>query len=198
MFARAALHEPSRGLFDTGSRNTEFAFKINHTLTARNNLGARYAFSRGRELNDVQSLDNFTEKSARGSSLTTDHSVVLEWTALLSPKLVNDLRGQISKLETERKELMEEVASRDRRLTRIEAGEQDQVDARLALYQPNTRRQVGQESVGVQFGAVNCALSANAGGDCRWHVSRKRERDQVSVHSDGVSHTADDCNGHLD
>jgi len=53
LFARAAVHEPLRGLFDTGSRNTEFAFKINHTLSTRNNLGARYAFSRGRELNDV-------------------------------------------------------------------------------------------------------------------------------------------------
>lgn len=95
-FARAAIQDPLRGLFDTGSRNTEFAFKGNHLLTAANNLGARYAFSRGRESHDVQSVDDFTERSARGSSLTSDHSLVLEWTSILSPHLVNDLRGQIS------------------------------------------------------------------------------------------------------
>ncbi len=47
---------------------------------------------------------------------------------------VRDLRGQIGKLEAERHELMEEVASRDRRLTRYEEGDESNLDDRLRLY----------------------------------------------------------------
>lgn len=47
---------------------------------------------------------------------------------------VRDLRGQIAKLEGERHELMEEVAARDRRLTRYEQGDESQLDERLKLY----------------------------------------------------------------
>jgi len=47
---------------------------------------------------------------------------------------VREQRGQIAKLEGERRELMEEVASRDRRLARYEEGDNQEVDARLKLY----------------------------------------------------------------
>ncbi len=47
---------------------------------------------------------------------------------------VRDLRGQLAKLEGERRELMEEVASRDRRLSRYEEGDDTQTDERLKLY----------------------------------------------------------------
>ncbi len=47
---------------------------------------------------------------------------------------VRDLRGQIAKLEAERHELMEEVASRDRRLSRYEEGDESSLDDRLRLY----------------------------------------------------------------
>jgi hypothetical protein len=48
--------------------------------------------------------------------------------------IVREQRGQIAKLEGERRELMEEVASRDRRLARYEEGDNQEVDARLKLY----------------------------------------------------------------
>jgi hypothetical protein len=47
---------------------------------------------------------------------------------------VRDLRAQLAKLEGERRELMEEVASRDRRLSRYEDGDDSQTDERLKLY----------------------------------------------------------------
>ena len=47
---------------------------------------------------------------------------------------VRELRGQIGKLESERHELMEEVASRDRRLSRLEEGDESGLDERLRLY----------------------------------------------------------------
>jgi hypothetical protein len=47
---------------------------------------------------------------------------------------VRDLRSQIAKLEAERHELMEEVAARDRRLSRYEEGESGNLDERLKLY----------------------------------------------------------------
>ncbi|MBA3936490.1 MAG: hypothetical protein H0X38_03430 [Planctomycetes bacterium] len=47
---------------------------------------------------------------------------------------VRELRGTVAKLESERVELMEEVAARDRRITRYEAGDDHQLDERLRLY----------------------------------------------------------------
>jgi hypothetical protein len=47
---------------------------------------------------------------------------------------VRELRGQIAKVEAERHELMEEVAARDRRLSRYEEGDHDKLDERLRLY----------------------------------------------------------------
>ena len=47
---------------------------------------------------------------------------------------VRDLRGQIAKLEAERHELMEEVAARDRRLSRYEEGDAGNIDERLKIY----------------------------------------------------------------
>jgi hypothetical protein len=47
---------------------------------------------------------------------------------------VRELRGQIAKLEAERHELMEEVAARDRRLSRYEEGDEGRLDERLRLY----------------------------------------------------------------
>jgi hypothetical protein len=51
---------------------------------------------RGKVRNDVQSGDNFTDQSARGSSLTADHSFVAGWSSVLSPTRINDVRVQWS------------------------------------------------------------------------------------------------------
>jgi hypothetical protein len=95
-FARAAVHSVEQGTFPASAASTEFSFKLNHQLTDANSLSARYAFSRGRASNDVQALDNFADRSARGSSLTQDHSFVGGWMTVPGPHLVNDFRLQIA------------------------------------------------------------------------------------------------------
>jgi hypothetical protein len=93
-FARSPVSSVSRGLFNSGEGDTEFSFKATHYLTPGQSLTARYAFSRGRARQDVQSGDNFLDQSARGSSRVIDHSLVAGWSAGFSPNLVNDLRMQ--------------------------------------------------------------------------------------------------------
>ena len=95
-FSRAGTRAILPGLFSSGENDTEFSIKGTHLLNQTNTLTARYAFSRGKVRNDVQSGDNFTDLSARGSSLTADHSVVASWSATVSPTKVNDVRAQWS------------------------------------------------------------------------------------------------------
>ncbi|MDP2996641.1 MAG: TonB-dependent receptor [Bryobacterales bacterium] len=99
--ARALAGRPApeltHGLFPSGSGETEFSFKLNHQVGSKHSLVARYAFSRGRISNEVQDLDNFADRSARGTSLTRDHSLVAGWTFVVGPRLVHDVRGQLSR-----------------------------------------------------------------------------------------------------
>lgn len=95
-FANSGVRSIVPGLFSTGENDTEFSIKGTHLLSNSNTLTARYAFSRGKVRNDVQSGDNFTDRSARGSSVTGDHSLVAGWSSALSPTKINDLRMQWS------------------------------------------------------------------------------------------------------
>ena len=96
-FSRSGTHSVSRGLFPTGESDSESFFKIDHILTPNHTLTARYAFSRGKVDHDVQAVDNFSDRSARGSSLTRDDSFVGGWTAVFGPKLINDVRVQVAR-----------------------------------------------------------------------------------------------------
>jgi len=93
-FERSPVSSVTRGLFDSGEGDTEFSFKATHYLSPGQSLTARYAFSRGRVRQDVQSGDNFLDYSARGSSRLIDHSLVAGWSAAFGPNLVNDVRVQ--------------------------------------------------------------------------------------------------------
>jgi len=95
-FAGAGVHTLLPGLFSTGENDTEFSIKGTHIVNSSNTLTARYAFSRGKVRNDVQSGDNFTDQSARGSSVTGDHSLVAGWSSVISPTKINDVRVQWS------------------------------------------------------------------------------------------------------
>jgi hypothetical protein len=96
-FSRAGTRTLTRGLFPTSETDSESFFKIDHILTPNHTLTARYAFSRGKVDHDVQAVDNFADRSARGSSFTEDHSFVGGWTAVLGPKLINDVRVQVAR-----------------------------------------------------------------------------------------------------
>ena len=96
-FARAATHDPYRGLFPAKETQTEFSFKLNHLFRTSQALSARYAYSRGRLEGDVQALDNFIDRTARGSSITADHSFVAGLVSVPRPDVINDLRVQAAR-----------------------------------------------------------------------------------------------------
>lgn len=100
-FEAAFVQEAKQGLFPAGASETEFSFKLNHHASEAHALSARYAFSRGRISNEVHALENFADQSARGSSITRDHSFVASVTSVPSPTVVNDLRVQISRCGVE-------------------------------------------------------------------------------------------------
>ncbi|MBI3684085.1 MAG: TonB-dependent receptor [Acidobacteria bacterium] len=86
----------TQGLFDTGERDTVFSLKASHRAGERHTLSGRYAFSRGVVQNDVQTVDNFSDRSARASSAIADHSLVGGWSFALNAAMLNDLRFQYS------------------------------------------------------------------------------------------------------
>ena len=90
----AAQLRAVRDLYPTGTRGTDLSLKLNHQAGNRDTLSARYAFSRGRVRHEVQGPDNFPDRSAQGSSLTADHSLVGNWLRVASPRVVNDIRLQ--------------------------------------------------------------------------------------------------------
>jgi len=95
-FVGAGAHTLLSGLFPTSENDTEFSVNGTHLVNSSNTLTARYAFSRGQVRHDVQSGDNFTDQSARGSSLIGDHSIVAGWSSIISPTKINDVRVQWS------------------------------------------------------------------------------------------------------
>jgi hypothetical protein len=95
-FSNAAVTSALQGLYDTRTRGMESAVKLNHQIGLKDTLSARYAFSRGRVEHEVQGPDNFADRSAQGSSLTTDHSLVGDWLRVASPTVVNSIRVQVA------------------------------------------------------------------------------------------------------
>src|SRR5262245_9944553 len=83
-FAGSAVKSVQRGLFPANSAQSEFSLKLNHQAGTANSFSFRYAFSRGRISQDVQGVDNYADRSSRGSSLTKDHSLVGGWTYVRS------------------------------------------------------------------------------------------------------------------
>jgi hypothetical protein len=99
LFVRAAARGVERGLFPTDSSETELAFKLDHHVNDHSFLNARYAFSRGRISNEVHGMENFADRTARGSSLTRDHALTAAFTSAPRSDLFYDLRGQFARRE---------------------------------------------------------------------------------------------------
>ena len=89
------------GLFDTLVRGTEGFAKLNHQFDAKDSIALRYAVSRGRSRYDVQGAANFQDRSAGGSSLTTDHSLVGNWIRVATSNVVFETRFQYGRREQE-------------------------------------------------------------------------------------------------
>lgn len=89
------------GFYPANGHDTESSLKFDHMLSTKHHWTSRYAYSRGWVQNDVLGVDNFSDLSARGSSLLRDHAFVSGVTSTLSPSLVNDLRVQLSRRNAE-------------------------------------------------------------------------------------------------
>ncbi len=96
-FSGSAVKSVQQGLFPASSAQSEFSLKVNHQAGMAHSFSLRYAFSRGRVFQDVQGVDNFADRSSRGSSWTKDHSFVAGWIYVPAPRVVNDLRVQIAR-----------------------------------------------------------------------------------------------------
>ena len=96
-FTGSAVKSVQRGLFPASSAQSEFSLKVNHQAGMMHSFSFRYALSRGRVSQDVQGVDNFADRSSRGSSLTKDHSLVAGWIYVPRPRIVNDLRVQVAR-----------------------------------------------------------------------------------------------------
>jgi hypothetical protein len=82
--------------FPTGADETEAAFKLTYLAGSNNTLNFRFAFTNARDRGDAFNADILSDRSARGSAYTKDYQLTGSAISVLSPRLVNDLRFQVS------------------------------------------------------------------------------------------------------
>jgi hypothetical protein len=82
--------------FPIGLDETEAAGKFTYLVSSRNTLNFRFAFTNVRDRADAFNADPLTDRSARGSAYTKDYQFTGSAISVLSPRLVNDLRFQVS------------------------------------------------------------------------------------------------------
>lgn len=97
LYARAAVHSVSEGLFPVASSSTQTSFKLTHLFGDAHLISVRYAFSGANISQDVVGGENFTEQSARGNSHNKDQSFASTWQAVGSATFVNELRFQFAR-----------------------------------------------------------------------------------------------------
>ncbi len=99
-FSRAGVRSGLHGIFPAEMRGTDASVKLDHQAGVHS-FTARYALSRGRVSSSVQDVDNFSDRSARGSSLNEDHSFVAGWTTTPTAHFASDLRLQLARRTVE-------------------------------------------------------------------------------------------------
>lgn len=84
------------GFFPTTDQETELSGRIDHSLTARENIMLRYAFTNSRNVNDAFHADELTDRTARGSSFLADNSLNGTLTSTLSESLLNKFSFEVA------------------------------------------------------------------------------------------------------
>ena len=84
------------GFFPTTDQETELSGRIDHSLTASENIMLRYAFTNGRNVNDAFHTDELTDRTARGSSFLADNSLNGTLTSTMTEKLLNKLSFELA------------------------------------------------------------------------------------------------------
>lgn len=82
--------------FPLGLDETEAAGKLTYLAGARNTLNLRFALTNVRDRADAFNADALTDPTARGSAYTKDYQLTGSIISVLSSRLINDLRFQVS------------------------------------------------------------------------------------------------------
>lgn len=84
------------GFFPTTNQETELSGRFDRTLTTRESIMLRYAFTNGRNVNDAFHTNELTDRSARGSSFVADNSLNGTLTSTLTESLLNKLNFEVA------------------------------------------------------------------------------------------------------
>ena len=84
------------GFFPITEQETELSGRVDRTLTTRQAVMARYAFTNGRNVNDAFHTDELTDRTARGSSFIADNSLNGTLTSTLTEALLNKLSFELA------------------------------------------------------------------------------------------------------
>ena len=84
------------GFFPTTDQETELSARMDRTMTPREAIMLRYAFTNGRNVSDAFHTDELADRSARGSSFVADNSVNGSLTSTWSETLLNKLSFELA------------------------------------------------------------------------------------------------------
>ena len=84
------------GFFPTTDQQTELSARLDRTLTSREALMMRYAFTNTRSVADAFNTDDLTDLSARGSTFVADNSINSTLTSTLSANGLNQLNFELA------------------------------------------------------------------------------------------------------
>lgn len=84
------------GFFPTTDQETELSGRIDHSLTTRESIMLRYAFTNSRNVNDAFHTDELTDQTARGSSFLTDNSLNGTLTSTMNESLLNKFSFELA------------------------------------------------------------------------------------------------------
>jgi outer membrane receptor protein involved in Fe transport len=84
------------GLFPTTDQETELSGRVDRTLTTRQAIMLRYAFTNSRNVSDAFHTDELTDRTARGSSFIADNSLNGSLTSTLTETLLNKLSFELA------------------------------------------------------------------------------------------------------
>ncbi|HZY72471.1 MAG TPA: carboxypeptidase regulatory-like domain-containing protein [Edaphobacter sp.] len=84
------------GFFPTTDQETELSGRIDYSLTARENIMLRYAFTNSRNVNDAFHTDELADRTARGSSFLVDNSLNGTVTSIMSESLLNKFSFELA------------------------------------------------------------------------------------------------------
>ncbi len=83
--------------FRVGADETEAAGKITYLVNSFNTLNFRFAFTDNRRRGEAFNTDTLTDQSARGSTYSKDYQTTGSLASVLTAKIINDFRFQLSR-----------------------------------------------------------------------------------------------------